>query len=87
MALPQHMLHRSENRVRLQHHPSASAVWRIIDAAMLVAGKIPEIYRLKAGNSFVPSLAQDACPEYGFTHLRKKRQHIDPYHHNSPSIT
>ncbi|MNI70076.1 hypothetical protein D3C73_1258650 [compost metagenome] len=34
---PQNMLYRRKNRIRLQHHASASAIRRIVDSVMLVA--------------------------------------------------
>ncbi|MMZ65899.1 hypothetical protein D1872_283420 [compost metagenome] len=50
----QQILHRMKNGLRLKHHPPASAIGRIIHAAVLVSRIIAEIHRVQVDDAFFP---------------------------------
>ena len=65
---------RSQN-VRSKHHPCASAGWRVVNAAMLVRGKIPDVRRFKAPDTLGKRPAGKASAERTREHVRVQRQH------------
>ena len=61
--------------IRPQHHARAAARRRIIDAAMPVGRRIPDIARLQGPKPGRQCAAREADAERARKHVRKQRQH------------
>src|SRR5262249_27055642 len=68
--------HRFEDGARHQDHSSPTAVGGVIDLAVLVVRKIPQVVQSDIDQSLLPSPLQDAFGQYPFEHSGKESHHV-----------
>src|SRR4051812_34865469 len=76
-------LDRFEERLRLHDHTSATAVWCVVDRAVLVVGEVAQVDEIVSDTSSRGSTGRDTQPKRALEEIRENRDDVDLERHGS----